>query len=67
MWADYNGDGKPDLLLATAGGLKLYTNLGKNQFRDDSQLLPPEPFSTLTAAAWIPPPGALYFPAKVIG
>jgi hypothetical protein len=53
VWADYNGDGKPDLLLATASGLKLYTNLGKNQFRDDSQLLPPETFATLMAAAWI--------------
>ena len=53
VWADYNGDGKPDLLLATGAGLKLYTNLGKNQFRDDSHLLPEEPFATMTAAAWI--------------
>jgi hypothetical protein len=53
VWADYNGDGKPDLLLATATGAKLYTNLGKGQFRDDSQLLPSEPYTTLTAAAWI--------------
>ncbi len=27
VWADYNGDGLPDLLLATATGPKLYTNL----------------------------------------
>jgi hypothetical protein len=53
VWADYNGDGRPDLLLATATGAKLFTNLGKNQFRDDSHLLPQEPYSTLTAAAWI--------------
>jgi hypothetical protein len=53
VWADYNGDGKPDLLLATASGLKLYTNLGKNQFRDDSHLLPTEQVYTVTAAAWI--------------
>ena len=28
VWADYNGDGKPDLLLATPTGPKLFTNLG---------------------------------------
>src|SRR5262249_23193812 len=32
---------------------KLYTNLGKGNFRDDSHLLPQEPGYTLTAAAWI--------------
>src|SRR5262249_38585141 len=53
VWADYNGDGLPDLLLATPVGLKLYTNLGKGQLRDDSHLLPAEPYATLTAAAWI--------------
>jgi hypothetical protein len=53
VWADYNGDGLPDLLLATPGGPKLFTNLGKNQFRDDSQLLPREPGYNLTAVAWI--------------
>jgi hypothetical protein len=52
VWADYNGDGKPDLLLATAAGPKLYTNLG-GTFRDDSHLLPREPAYNLTAAAWI--------------
>jgi hypothetical protein len=51
-WADYNGDGKPDLLLATPAGPKLLTNLG-GSFRDDSHLLPSEPFYSLTAAAWI--------------
>lgn len=52
VWADYNGDGKPDLLLATPKGLKLLTNLGTS-FRDDSHLLPEEPFPSFTAAAWI--------------
>jgi hypothetical protein len=53
VWADYNGDGRPDLLLATVAGAKLFTNLGNNVFRDDSSLLPAEPYNTLTAAAWI--------------
>jgi FG-GAP-like repeat len=53
VWADYNGDGKPDLFLATARGPKLYTNLGNNQFRDDSAILPVEPCYDLTGAAWI--------------
>jgi hypothetical protein len=53
VWADYNGDKLPDLLLATATGPKLFTNLGKGQFRDDSKLLPSENCYNLTAAAWI--------------
>jgi hypothetical protein len=53
VWADYNGDGLPDLLLATPVGPKLYTNLGKGNFRDDSHLLPREPGYNLTCAAWI--------------
>jgi hypothetical protein len=53
VWADYNGDGKPDLLLATPQGPKLFTNLGKNTFRDDSHLLPKEAAYNCTAAAWI--------------
>src|SRR5262245_56316817 len=53
VWADYNGDGKPDLLLTTVHGPKLYTNLGEGKFRDDSHLLPREPGYNLTCAAWI--------------
>jgi hypothetical protein len=53
VWADYNGTGLPSLLLATTTGLKLFTNLGKNTFRDDSHLLPREPAYNLTAAAWM--------------
>lgn len=52
VWADHNGDGLPDLLLATADGPRLFTNLGKAQFRDDSSRLPKEPGYDLTAAAW---------------
>src|SRR6185503_3935769 len=52
VWADYNGDGKPDLLLATPTGLKLFTNLGPTM-RDDSHLLPPIPPGAPTAAAWL--------------
>lgn len=52
VWADYNGDGKPDLFVATPAGPKLFTNLGTG-FRDDSHLLPREPAYNLTAAAWI--------------
>jgi hypothetical protein len=53
VWADYNGDGLPDLLLATPAGPRLYTNLGKGAFRDDSRLLPREARYGVTAAAWI--------------
>jgi hypothetical protein len=52
VWADYNGDGRPDLFLATPQGPRLYTNLPTG-FRDDSHLLPVEPGYNLTAAAWM--------------
>jgi hypothetical protein len=52
VWADHNRDGLPDLLLATSTGPKLYTNLGRGTFRDDSARLPKEPGYNLTAAAW---------------
>lgn len=52
VWADYNGDGRPDLLLATLTGPRLYTNL-VGGFRDDTHILPAEPYYNLTAAAWL--------------
>ncbi len=52
VWADYNGDGLPDLLVVASSGPKLYTNLGAGNLRDDSHLLPREAFYQLTAAAW---------------
>lgn len=52
-WADYNGDDKPDLLLATPGGPRLFTNIGGGNFRDDTALLPREPGYNLTAGAWL--------------
>jgi hypothetical protein len=51
-WADYNGDGRPDLLLGSPEGPKLFTN-GPKGFRDDSGLLPKEAYYNVTAAAWI--------------
>jgi hypothetical protein len=51
-WADYNGDGKSDLLLATPSGPRLLTNLGKS-FKDDTPGLPRETYYNATAAAWI--------------
>ena len=36
VWADYNGDGRPDLLLATASGPKLYTEV---RFAPDDYLV----------------------------
>ncbi|MGL4554178.1 MAG: FG-GAP repeat domain-containing protein, partial [Gemmataceae bacterium] len=53
VWADYDGDGLPDLLVAGPTGPKLFTNLGKNEFRDDTHLLPREPGYNVTCAAWI--------------
>lgn len=52
VWADCNGDGLPDLLLATPTGPRLFVNLGKGQFRDETRRLPKEPAYNLTAAAW---------------
>lgn len=51
-WADYNADGKPDLLLATTTGPRLLTNQGA-AFKDDSELLPKEPYYNVTCAAWL--------------
>ena len=51
-WADFNADGKPDLLLATSTGPKLLTNQS-TAFKDDTATLPKEPYYNVTAAAWI--------------
>jgi hypothetical protein len=53
VWADYNGDGLPDLLLVTPTGPRLYTNLGNGNFQDDTHLLPKEACYDCTAIAWI--------------
>src|SRR5262249_44839944 len=52
-WADYNGDGKPDLLLATPSGPGLFTNQGDGTFKDHTAGLPHEPYWNVTAGAWI--------------
>ncbi|MGE5612128.1 MAG: FG-GAP repeat domain-containing protein [Bacillota bacterium] len=51
-WGDCNGDGKPDLLLATVSGPRLLVNQG-GKFVDESARLPRETYYNLTAAAWI--------------
>ncbi len=50
-WGDYNGDAKPDLLLATPTGPKLLTN-ENGSFKDSSDLLPKEPYYNITGALW---------------
>jgi hypothetical protein len=52
VWADYNGDGRPDLLVVTPTGPRLFTNTGTG-FHDDTHLLPPEALCGVTAAAWL--------------
>ncbi|MGD0898580.1 MAG: VCBS repeat-containing protein [Thermoguttaceae bacterium] len=51
-WADFDGDGKLDLLLATPAGPRLFRNTGK-QFEDVSACLPAQGYCHLTAAVWI--------------
>jgi hypothetical protein len=53
VWGDWNGDGKPDLLLATPTGPVLLTNAGGGAFKDESAVLPKEAFYALTTTAWI--------------
>jgi len=48
-WADYNGDGHPDLL---TNAFQLLTNVGA-RFQDDSKLLPAPPGRAARAAGWI--------------
>jgi hypothetical protein len=52
VWADFNGDGRPDLLVVTPLGPRLFTNTATG-LRDDTQLLPHEALCGATAAAWI--------------
>jgi hypothetical protein len=52
VWADYDGDGKADLLLATPQGPRLFHNEG-GRFRDVSDSMPRLGYHNLTAAAWI--------------
>ncbi|MBA4065539.1 MAG: hypothetical protein C0501_17850 [Isosphaera sp.] len=52
VWADLNADGLPDLFLAAPAGPRLFTNLGKGQFRDDTRRLPKEVAYNPTAAGW---------------
>lgn len=51
-FADWNGDGKVDLLLATPTGPRLFTNTG-GAFRDETSALPREAYYNLTAAAFV--------------
>jgi hypothetical protein len=48
-WADYNGDGNPDLL---TNNFRLFTNAG-GRFRDDSRLLPRPGGRNPEGAGWI--------------
>jgi len=52
-WADFNADGKPDLLLATPVGPKLFLNEGGGKFKDVSGGLPQQSYCHAMAAAWI--------------
>jgi hypothetical protein len=52
-WGDFDGDGLPDLLLATPDGPRLFRNEGKSSFQDCSAALPRQAYYHLTAAAWL--------------
>ena len=52
-WADFNGDGKLDLLLATPAGPKLFRNEGEGKVTDVSRGLPRQDYYNTLAAAWI--------------
>ena len=50
-WADCNGDGRPDLLLATPTGPRLLIN-GANGFTDATPLLPKQAYYNTTSLAF---------------
>ena len=50
-WADFNKDGRPDLLLATPKGPRLLAS-GEKNFQDLSSGLPLESYYNNTASAW---------------
>ncbi len=52
-WADFNADAKPDLLLATPAGPKLFANQASTAFSDFTAALPLEPYYSLNAGTWI--------------
>ena len=49
VWADYDGDGRSDLL---TGNFQLFTNVG-GRFREDSKLIPAPPQRAPETAGWI--------------
>ena len=56
--ADFDGDGRKDLLLATSAGPRLLSGTaGEGGFRDESDLLPAQPAWNLTCAVWVDEPG----------
>jgi hypothetical protein len=52
IWADFNGDARPDLLLVTPSGPRLFLNTATG-FREETHLLPKEALIGATAAVWI--------------
>lgn len=54
-WADFDGDKRPDLFVATPTGPRLFRNTTEKaaQFEDVSAGLPRQNYYHLTAAAWI--------------
>lgn len=57
-WADCNGDGRLDMLLATPFGLRLFANQGNSKFIEATNSLSISSYQHVTAAAWITITGA---------